>query len=42
MRVAGERKRPSVVLRFSGREGVGEFRRKMVSVYSIAINLIFQ
>ena len=47
MRMAGERKRASVVVRFSGGgEGVGggegRFRRKMVSVYSIAINLNFQ
>ena len=43
--MAGKRKRPSVVVRFSkGRgEGGGErFRRKMVSIYSIAINLNFQ
>ena len=45
MRMAGERKRPSVVVRFSrqgGGGGVGRFRRKMVCVYSIAINLNFQ
>ena len=41
--MAGERKRPSVVVRFSkGRGGGGRFRRKMVSVYSIVINLNFQ
>ena len=42
MRMAGERKRPSVVVRFSRGVGAGGFRRKMVCVYSIAINLNFQ
>ena len=45
MRMAGERKRPSVVVRFSrqgGGGGGGGVRRKMVCVYSIAINLNFQ
>ena len=40
MRMAGERKRPSVVVRFSWEEG--GFKRKIVCVYSIAINLNFQ
>ena len=45
--MAGERKRPSVVVRFSGGGGKGVgggegSGRKMVSVYSIAINRNFQ
>ena len=41
--MAGERKRPSLVVRFSGGGGGGGGdQMKMVSVYSIAINLNFQ